>query len=101
MRMSLYRHLKTKWQKLMIATKQKQIKMLVPQEPGPYYTHLGFGESVASLRQQMEQRTGLVGRAIRFEKILYTGKEGKTVHGCPIAKWVNQISCDLICSNHF
>lgn len=72
----------------MIATKQKQIKMLVPQEPGPYYTHLGFGESVASLRQQMEQRTGLVGRAIRFEKILYTGKEGKTVHGCPIAKWI-------------
>lgn len=66
-----------------------------PPEPGSYYTHLGCANSLKSLRHDLECRTGVVGRAIRIEKIRYTGREGKTAQGCPIAKWVSLIRISI------
>lgn len=80
----------------------------LPPEPGSYYTHLGnrgnespflkhfhialslgCASDLKSLRNDFELRTGLKGKALRFEKVSYTGKEGKTAEGCPLAKWVS------------
>lgn len=77
----------------------KQIGMEIPEcqclltdqaypEPGTYYTHLGCANNLKSLRHDLECRTGVTGVSIRIEKLRYTGKEGKTSQGCPIAKWV-------------
>ncbi|KAL3280838.1 hypothetical protein HHI36_004068 [Cryptolaemus montrouzieri] len=57
-------------------------------EPGIYYTHLGCSDSLKNLRKDFECKTGASGKAIRIEKVRYTGKEGKTNQGCPIAKWI-------------
>lgn len=49
---------------------------------------IGSAATLAELRKEVETRAGLTGKQMRIEKVLYTGKEGKSSQGCPIAKWV-------------
>ena len=63
---------------------------LLVDDNGPFYTQLGYGRTEEDLRRVFLKRLQTTNTALRIEKVRYTGKEGVTSEGCPIAKWVSK-----------
>ena len=61
-------------------------------DDAPFYIHLGHGKTKEDIRKSFETRLNVTGDALRVIGARYTGKEGKTSEGCPIAKWLLQRS---------
>jgi len=57
-------------------------------ENGPYYIHLGHANTKQALKQDFEQRLGVIGQQLRILYARFSGKEGKTSEDCPLAKWI-------------
>ena len=55
---------------------------------GPYYVHLGHAATKEKLRENFEGKLKVSGPALRLVCVRFTGKEGKTMEDCPIAKWI-------------
>ncbi|XP_043210491.1 DNA N6-methyl adenine demethylase-like [Amphibalanus amphitrite] len=55
---------------------------------GPVYCRLGSAATLEELRRQLAEQTDFTTEQVRLETVRYTGHEGKTEQGCPIAKWV-------------
>ena len=53
-----------------------------------FLVFLGVARSLQKLRELMERRCEVTGRALRIEKARYCRREGKSSLGCPIAKYV-------------
>ena len=87
----------TESQKVSLQRKAESLKDISPPcdclgpdhtDNGPYYVHLGHAESREKLRRKFEERLKVTGPALRIVCVRFTGKEGKTVEDCPIAKWI-------------
>eukprot|EP00731_Ephydatia_muelleri_P028336 Em0019g1209a len=78
--------------------KKKNTRPALPKEATPcgcpgsddgiFYTHLGASGTPEGLRALLESRFHVTGNALRMIELEYTGKEAKTVNGCPTAEYV-------------
>ena len=56
-----------------------------------FYEKLLHFKNIVISRTLFEERLGVVGKpALRIERVRFTGREGVTSEGCPIAKWVSK-----------
>ncbi|KAF3842079.1 hypothetical protein F7725_024030 [Dissostichus mawsoni] len=57
------------------------VEQIIEKEEGPYYTHLGAGPTVPSVRELMENRYGAKGNAVRWKLLFTLGKKERAPRG--------------------